>query len=200
MVICCNYGCSNTPFNKKIRCGTCRRKGFFLCMDCGMDHTEPRAKRCKDCRDKNNALIHEASSERWRNSLKEEKNCVNCGVLMPSNRSKYCRTQCQVEATEKRLMERRKITNCKVCSKSLMGTRRHGYCSNECHGVARAAWLIKFNEKRRKATRLKDCEFCGTKLTGNQTRNCGKKECMTKYNSRYIKQKRQVLRACQTST
>jgi|APSaa5957512535_1039671.scaffolds.fasta_scaffold95031_1 hypothetical protein len=194
MLKCCNFGCSNTPTRNRVRCGKCRQKGVFLCLDCGCEHSMERALRCVSCRDKNYIKIAKVSQERYLNSKRDDKWCKNCGCILPSARSRYCGEKCQKEAISDRLKKRRKRSDCKVCGKNLMGTVKHSYCSDGCKLKSRTDYMVKFNIKRRKTIHLDNCVFCAKKLIGSQMFKCASRVCFKQYNNQWNHMKRKIKR------
>jgi len=123
---CVNYNCENKPFGKKIRCAFCRKKGEFLCMDCGASHDEPRALRCRKCYKINFTKIQNLASIKWNKKNIHRKQCFRCKCDLPPRRSKYCSIVCyNLENSNPR-------RRCQFCDKGLKGNQRLLCGSDEC--------------------------------------------------------------------
>ena len=142
MGICVNYDCQRPTFGRKIRCGVCRQKTHFTCMDCGQEHQEPRALRCKDCYKINFVKIHRESAKKWQEKNRPVRHCINCYKELPLRHSKFCSIECW------RKVRRPNTRTCGFCDKVLNNRQKITCGSKDCMRQYNVAWCNANRERR----------------------------------------------------
>ena len=142
MLYCVNFGCSNKPSKKRIRCGHCRQHRIQVCGDCGIEIQKPRSTRCYSC-DKISTAV-QVSRQSFHDTFKKkggDKWCKNCGsIIVLEGRSAHCSEKCKQEAIQIRLDNRRQESECVMCFEP-NPKWKYLVCSDECHKYFRRIYL-----------------------------------------------------------
>jgi 5-methylcytosine-specific restriction endonuclease McrA len=128
--------------------------------------------------------------------------CLNCGIEFEPkhfNQKKFCSYKCAIEFHNKKSMEKhKKIKNCLICGKNLIGTGQQKYCF-DCRLIAYKNWYEKNREKIRKKAneyywkiqrdkllKKRFCQICGRDLSGTQQKKVCL-DCKPKYQELRLK-------------
>jgi len=154
--MCINYNCDKHTWGNHLRCSDCRRNQIYKCTDCPNEINTNRGVRCALCWAVHNAK-HIKKNSKKHNQIRSEMRrkdlvCYTCNKKLPFGRSRYCSDRCRGKEMNKRY-SKRKVKECVMCFKSLVGLDRKMTCSLECYNIYRniyyrekARWLVKNRE------------------------------------------------------